>query len=91
VSSLAVLTPSYAPDLELCRDLNRSVLEWTQPEVRHHIIVPRRDVGLFARLRGPRTEVSGRSTSWFLVPCWPCQRRTCGSTCGDRIRRSGAG
>jgi hypothetical protein len=57
VSSLAVLTPSYEPDFELCGDLNRSVLEWTPPEVAHHIIVPDRDRALFGRLSGPRTAI----------------------------------
>jgi Family of unknown function (DUF6492) len=57
MTSLAILTPSYAPDLELCRTLNRSVLEWTPAEATHHIIVPRRDLELFASLRSPRTEV----------------------------------
>jgi Family of unknown function (DUF6492) len=57
MSGLAVITPSYAPDLELCRDLNRSVLEWTPPDVYHYVLVPRRDQEQFATLRGPRTEV----------------------------------
>lgn len=57
MSGLAVLTPSYAPDFELCRDLNRSVLEWTPPDVHHHVLVPRRDRELFAPLRGRRTEL----------------------------------
>jgi hypothetical protein len=57
MSSLAILTPSYAPDLELCRDLNRSVVRWTPPDVHHHVLVPPRDRELFAPLRGPRTEL----------------------------------
>jgi hypothetical protein len=57
MSSLAVLTPSYSPDFELCRGLNRSVLEWTPADVRHHVIVPRRDLELFGSLRSARTEV----------------------------------
>jgi Family of unknown function (DUF6492) len=57
MSGFAVLTPSYAPDLELCRDLNRSVLQWTAPDVHHHLVVPQWDRDLFAPLRGPRTEV----------------------------------
>jgi hypothetical protein len=57
VSSLAVLTPSYAPDLELCRELNRSVLDWAPPDVQHHLVVPRRDYELFTPLGGPRTRV----------------------------------
>jgi hypothetical protein len=57
MTELAVITPSYAPDIELCRDLNASVLAHTPPSVVHHIITPHRDLRLFARLRGPRTEV----------------------------------
>lgn len=56
-ADLAFITPSYAPDLELCSDLNESVLRNTPGPVRHYIITPRRDVKLFSRLRGTRTEV----------------------------------
>lgn len=56
-AELAVVTPSYAPDLELCSDLNESVLRNTPGAVRHYIIAPRRDVKLFSRLSGTRTEV----------------------------------
>ncbi|MDO6147450.1 DUF6492 family protein [Paenarthrobacter aurescens] len=55
--TLAVVTPSYLPDRELCSDLNRSVLEMTEPDVVHHIIVPDQDFPAFSGLRGPRTEV----------------------------------
>jgi hypothetical protein len=54
---LAVITPSYAPDFELCRDLNESVLRRTDSTVTHYVITPRRDLRLFSALRGPRTEV----------------------------------
>jgi hypothetical protein len=57
MTTLAVITPSYAPDLELCRDLNRSVLECTPAAVRHHIVVRRRELEAFACLQGPRTEL----------------------------------
>lgn len=57
MAELAVITPSYAPDAELCQDLNASVLRYTPDSVVHYIITPRRDVRLFSRLRGPRTEV----------------------------------
>jgi Family of unknown function (DUF6492) len=56
-ADLAVITPSYAPDLELCSDLNESVLRNTPGAVKHYIVIPRRDVKLFSRLRGTRTEV----------------------------------
>ncbi|MCW2641650.1 MAG: hypothetical protein JWP76_3956 [Dactylosporangium sp.] len=57
MTALAVLTPSYAPDFELCADLHRSVLAYSPESVEHHLVVPRRDLGLFARLRGPRTHI----------------------------------
>jgi hypothetical protein len=57
LKTLAVLTPSYAPDFELCHDLNRSVVEWTAPDVQHHIIVPSGDRELFASLEGNRTRL----------------------------------
>lgn len=54
---LAVITPSYAPDLEPCRDLNASVLARMPASVVHHIVTPRRDLELFRQLQGPRTEL----------------------------------
>jgi hypothetical protein len=57
MSNFAVLTPSYEQDFELCRDLNRSVLDLTAPDVHHHIIVPTRDRPVFASLDGPRTQL----------------------------------
>ncbi|MGX5653817.1 DUF6492 family protein [Geodermatophilus nigrescens] len=57
MTRLAVLTPSYAPDLELCRDLNRSVMRHFPPEVVHDIVVPRRELPLFGALAGGRTRV----------------------------------
>lgn len=57
MTDLGVLTPSYAPDFELCRDLNRSVLRWTPPDVVHHVVVPHRDQVLFGQLAGERTRL----------------------------------
>ncbi len=53
-SPFVVVTPSYAPDFELCKDLHRSVLEHTAPAVVHTIVVPDRDHALFSTLAGPR-------------------------------------
>ena len=61
---MSIITPSYAPDFELCSDLHRSVLECSPESVHHHIIVPRTDVELFRRLSGPRTHI--RSEADFL-------------------------
>jgi hypothetical protein len=57
MTRLTVITPSYEPDFGLCEDLSRSVLENSPDAVHHHIIVPRRDLDLFARLAGPRTHI----------------------------------
>ena len=54
---MAVITPSYAPDFELCARLHQSVLDYSPDSVRHHIIVPRQDLRLFGRLAGSRTHV----------------------------------
>lgn len=57
MTRLAVITKSYAPDFEQCVALNRSVLENSPGPVHHHIIAPRSDIKLFARLAGPRTHI----------------------------------
>ncbi|WBB69597.1 DUF6492 family protein [Micromonospora sp. WMMD812] len=57
MSRLAVITPSFGPDFERCADLHRSVLAYSPESVRHHIIVPRRDLTRFRRLAGPRTVI----------------------------------
>jgi hypothetical protein len=54
---MLVLTPSFAPDFELCADLNASVLALTPDDVRHQLVVPKKDLELFGRLAGPRTEI----------------------------------
>jgi hypothetical protein len=54
---LVVVTPSYARDYELCRDLNRSIDTWMPGDVRHHIVVPRIDLPLFRTLAGNRTVI----------------------------------
>lgn len=59
---LAVITPSHAPDLDLFEDLHRSVLEFTGPEVVHHVVVPDRQVAAFAPLAGPRCAIWPEST-----------------------------
>jgi hypothetical protein len=52
--SLAVLTPSHGPDVELFRDLHASVLRNTPPSVVHHVLVPRRDLKVFSEFSGSR-------------------------------------
>lgn len=57
MANIAVITPSYALDFELCRDLNTSVLEHTPDSTIHYVVTPRRDLALFSVLCGPRTVV----------------------------------
>jgi hypothetical protein len=54
---MVVVTPTYAPDLELFSDLHQSVLEHFPSDVRHLAIVPKRDLVLFRRFEGPRCTV----------------------------------
>jgi hypothetical protein len=54
---MLVLTPSYRPDHALCVELNRSVLRLAPPAVRHALVVPPADLGLFRSLAGERTTV----------------------------------
>lgn len=46
-----IVTPSYARDFELCRELVRSCRMYGPAGVAHTIVVPPRDVDLFSRLR----------------------------------------
>jgi hypothetical protein len=55
--SFAVVTPTFRPDMVLCRRLHRSVLEYCSASVVHHLLVPDEDVAAFASLRSPRCVV----------------------------------
>lgn len=59
-SPIAIVTPTYGPDFELCRTLNRSVLEFLPASVKHYLFVDRRDLKLFAALAGERTIVAAK-------------------------------
>ncbi|MBO1769109.1 DUF6492 family protein [Agrococcus sp. TF02-05] len=50
--SLEIVTPSYAPDFELCRDLIASVSRFAPAGTTHRVIVPGRDRALFEQLQG---------------------------------------
>jgi hypothetical protein len=56
---MVVVTPTYAPDLELFTDLHASVLRCFPEDVRHLVIVTQPDVAPFRRFAGPRCEVLG--------------------------------
>jgi hypothetical protein len=48
LATLSIVTPSYRPDLELCRDLNLSLRRFAPPDVVQHVIVPAVDRKMFA-------------------------------------------
>ena len=55
--SMALITPSFAPDFERCVDLHWSILENAPDNTQHKIIVPREDMELFGQLAGERTQI----------------------------------
>lgn len=58
-SQMVVVTPTYAPDIELFSDLHQSVLRCFPRHVRHMAVVPETDIRLFQRFEGPRCVVVG--------------------------------
>jgi hypothetical protein len=62
--TLEILTPSYARDFELCRDLAASVRRFAPEGTRHTIVVPPSDVRLFTLLQSDHVRI--RTTSEFL-------------------------
>jgi hypothetical protein len=58
-SQMVVVTPTYAPDLELFSDLHQSVMRCFPADVRHVAVVPETDLPLFRRFEGPRCLVIG--------------------------------
>lgn len=58
---MVVVTPTYAPDLELFSDLHESVLRWFPTDVRHLVVADDSDVALFRQFEGPRCVVVGVS------------------------------
>ncbi|MFC4058789.1 DUF6492 family protein [Planomonospora corallina] len=57
MTELAVITPTYGPDAELFADLHRSVLEFTDDDTVHHVVVPTAHRPAFAHYQGPRCRI----------------------------------
>jgi len=55
---IAIVTPSFARDFILARDLNESVMRYLPPDSRHYLIVDRQDLKLFRQLENSRTIVA---------------------------------
>jgi hypothetical protein len=64
VPRMAVLTPSYGPDLIAALTLHDSVLRHTGPDVIHHVVVPEEDRKRFEEHRSERLVV--HSTREFI-------------------------
>jgi uncharacterized protein DUF6492 len=47
MATIAVITPSYQPDLELCRDLHESLLRFGPSGIKHLVVVPKKDRAIF--------------------------------------------
>ena len=67
MNPVALLTPTYRHDLELCRLLCESVDRHVTSFSTHYLLVPDADVGLFTPLASARRVVL--PASWFL-PVW---------------------
>jgi hypothetical protein len=55
--SYALVTPSYWMDVERCRLLVESTERWVTPEVRHYLVIARRDVLLFNSMLNSRMQL----------------------------------
>lgn len=55
--TMAIVTPTYRPDLDSFRRLHESVLRHTDEDVVHHAAVPGIDVDHFAEIDSPRLRV----------------------------------
>jgi hypothetical protein len=60
VSQIAVVTPSWEGDFEMCRDLHSSISTFLPPGTTHYIVVEPRDLELFSAFNGTAQVVSAR-------------------------------
>jgi hypothetical protein len=67
MNAVALVTPTYGPDLERCALLCESVDRYVTSFTKHHLIVPDAELALFARFNGTRREVLPLSQ---FLPAW---------------------
>jgi hypothetical protein len=67
MNSVALVTPTYRPDLERCALLCESVDRYVTSFTKHYLIVPDAELALFARFDGARREVLPLSQ---FLPAW---------------------
>ena len=61
MKTIAILTPSFLPDIDGFVRLHQSVLQYTDSHTIHHAIVPRRDLASFRSIDSPRLRVWSES------------------------------
>ena len=70
---IAIVTPSFHRDYELCRTLNRSILAFLPGNVKHYVVVDRRDMTAFAPMRNNSTVVLTKEEilprGFYHIPC----------------------
>jgi len=57
MKTIAILTPSFLPDIDGFLRLHQSVLRFADSQTIHHAIVPRRDLAAFRSIDSPRLHV----------------------------------
>jgi hypothetical protein len=67
-ATMSVVTPSYRPDLELCRDLHASVRRFGPPAIHHCVVVPTKDRALFAGVGDVQTVDAFLPRSFYALP-----------------------
>lgn len=86
-TDLAIVTPSYRPDLERCRTLCASVERFVDPQIEHVLVVPRRDRAAFEPLTNERTRlVTVESILPIAALQLPFQRRWWLTACSMPVR-----
>ena len=66
--SLSIISPSYRNDLELCKDLHASLRRFGPKGVEHQVIVPRKDLSLFAGIGEVHTAGEFLPRSFLAIP-----------------------
>jgi Family of unknown function (DUF6492) len=68
MATMSVVTPSYRPDLELCRDLHESVRRFGPAGMHHRVVVPTKDRALFAGIGEVQTVDAFLPRSFHALP-----------------------
>lgn len=67
---LAIVTPSYHTDYKLCKLLVDSVNRYADDEIKHYLIIPRKDYPLFEHMMSSRTRIRFQEDflPWWIFP-----------------------